>query len=164
LLQILAPVGLVQSVGSTVGHIYVAKGRTDLLFKWGLGASTLMTVGFAIGLWWNITGVAVSYVIVNALLCYPLFRIPLGLIGLPVAAFARALIPYLVATALMTTVVVVLKILLAAHGVQPLPMLIGTVSAGIVVYIAVGWLMKLSAIGDIAEIVGLDAVTKRFTT
>ena len=40
-LTILAPVGLVQSILTTVGQIYTAKGRTDLMFKVGGTASVL---------------------------------------------------------------------------------------------------------------------------
>ncbi len=34
--EILAPVGLLQSVQTTVGQIYTAKARTDWMFRWGL--------------------------------------------------------------------------------------------------------------------------------
>ncbi|OGU34266.1 MAG: lipopolysaccharide biosynthesis protein, partial [Ignavibacteria bacterium GWB2_35_6b] len=36
LLMILSPVGMLQSVGTTVGIIYQAKGRTDWMFRWGI--------------------------------------------------------------------------------------------------------------------------------
>ncbi len=38
--QNLAPIGLIQSIETTVGDIYQAKGRTDWMFRWGIGAST----------------------------------------------------------------------------------------------------------------------------
>ena len=37
-LVILVPVGMFQSVATTVGPLYQAKGRTDLMFRWGLCA------------------------------------------------------------------------------------------------------------------------------
>ncbi len=35
LFQILVPVGLIQSVQTTIGQIFTAKGRTDWMFRWG---------------------------------------------------------------------------------------------------------------------------------
>ena len=84
LLLILAPVGMVQSIGATVGIIYQAKGRTDWMFRWGLLTGIVVVSAFALGLQWGITGVAVAYLIVSAVLVYPNFAIPFKLISLSV--------------------------------------------------------------------------------
>ena len=52
-LTILAPVGLVQSIVTTSGVIYAAKGRTDLMFKVGGTASVLYVISFFVGLPWG---------------------------------------------------------------------------------------------------------------
>ena len=70
-LTILAPVGLAQSIVTTVGQIYTAKGRTDLMFKVGGTASVLCVISFFVGLPWGIRGVALSYAICVALLLLP---------------------------------------------------------------------------------------------
>ncbi len=84
---ILAPVGALQSVVSTVGNIYQVKGRTDWMFRWSLFASTLTLLGFIIGLNWGITGVAISYLITNAVMILPVFMIPFKLINLSIVKF-----------------------------------------------------------------------------
>jgi PST family polysaccharide transporter len=84
LLLIFAPVGLVQSIGSTVGPIYIAKERTGLLFRWGLSAGLLLILSFVIGLRWGVVGVASCYAIVSLILAYPGMTIPLRLISLTV--------------------------------------------------------------------------------
>jgi PST family polysaccharide transporter len=84
LLLIFAPVGLVQSIGSTVGPIYIAKERTGLLFRWGLSAGLLLILSFVIGLRWGVVGVASCYAIVSLVLAYPGMSIPLRLISLTV--------------------------------------------------------------------------------
>ena len=84
---ILAPVGALQSIISTVGNIYQVKGRTDWMFRWSLFASTLTLLGFIIGLKWGITGVAISYLITNVLMIFPVFMIPFKLINLSVVKF-----------------------------------------------------------------------------
>jgi O-antigen/teichoic acid export membrane protein len=101
LLLILAPVGLLQSVGTTVGNIYQAKGRTDLLFRWGVFSGTLSILAFIVGLKWGIKGVAVAYAILSGILIVPAFLIPLRLIGLRFRRLLLALSRPLAATLIM---------------------------------------------------------------
>jgi PST family polysaccharide transporter len=81
LLAILAPIGIIQSIATTTGSIYQAKGRTDWMFKWGIFSSILYVGGFLIGIIWGVIGVAVSYLLVTYLLVYPVFAIPFKLIN-----------------------------------------------------------------------------------
>jgi PST family polysaccharide transporter len=84
LLLILAPLGAVQSIATTVGHIYMAKGRTDWALWWTIGAGLLIVLSFVLGLPWGILGVTSSYAIMFLLLTYPAFAVPFRLIGLRV--------------------------------------------------------------------------------
>jgi O-antigen/teichoic acid export membrane protein len=94
LFQILAPVGLVQSVQTFVGLIYVAKGRTDWMLRWSLVSTTLLVICFLAGARFGVRGVAIAYDFTYfGLLMYPGFRIPFRLIGLSSKRFARALWP-----------------------------------------------------------------------
>ena len=82
---IFAPVGLIQSIGTTVGSIYLAKkGKPGLLFKWGLFAGSIFIMSFVIGLQWGIAGVAACYAIASFALTYPSMAIAVRLIGLTV--------------------------------------------------------------------------------
>ena len=85
LLLILAPLGAVQSIATTVGSIYTAKGRTDWQLWWTIGAGLLIVLSFVLGLPWGIRGVAASYAIMFLLLTYPAFAIPFRLVGLRVS-------------------------------------------------------------------------------
>ncbi len=83
ILQILCPVGMVQSIGTTVGWIYTSQGRTDLMFKWGIFAGIVRGVSFAIGLHWGVIGVAAAYCLSSyAILWYPGWTIAGRLINL----------------------------------------------------------------------------------
>jgi O-antigen/teichoic acid export membrane protein len=82
LLLILAPVGLVQSILTTVGLIYQAKGRTDWMFRWGIVAGLATAISFVVGLPFGITGVSISYAVTCGFLLYPGFAIPGKLIEL----------------------------------------------------------------------------------
>ncbi|HLH03117.1 MAG TPA: MOP flippase family protein [Bryobacteraceae bacterium] len=101
--QILAPVGLVQSVQTTVGQIYMAKSRTDIAFRWNIAACILLVSSFLIGIHWGILGVATAYCIAFlGFTVIPGFLIPFRLIGLKLSEFARALLPQILITAGMT--------------------------------------------------------------
>jgi len=82
LIKILSFVGLMQSIGTTVGTIYLAKGKTDWMFRWSIFTSTITVGAIAFGLQWGINGVAVSYLISRFILVYPGFAIPFRLIDL----------------------------------------------------------------------------------
>jgi O-antigen/teichoic acid export membrane protein len=132
LLIILAPVGLMQSVITTVGNIYYAKGRTDWLFRWGLFATALSVGSFFAGLPWGIRGVAVAYLIVNLLLVYPTFAVPFRLIDLKMKDFLRPLWPILGFSMVMLAVVRVLGLLLRFQ--KPVGQLAALVPVGVLVY------------------------------
>lgn len=92
LIMILAPVGLVQSIGTTTCSIYQAKGRTDWMFRWGVAAGIVVVAAFSIGIKWGIVGVAVAYAIASILILgYPNFAIPFRLINLNSFFFLREL-------------------------------------------------------------------------
>lgn len=91
ILLILAPVGMAQSIATTVGVIYQAKGRTDWMFRWGMFAGFVRMVAFIIGLRWGLIGVALGYAISSIILIYPGFAIPLSLIDMKVNVLFKAL-------------------------------------------------------------------------
>lgn len=135
--QILAPVGLFQSVHSTVGHIYIAKGRTDWMFRWGLVAGLLYVTSFLIGVRYGIAGVAISYAAVYFLvLLVPGLLIPFRLIDLKFSYFVRQLGPQLLITAAMVVVSSAWLALLPAINItNPWIHLISTVIVGAATYI-----------------------------
>ena len=136
LLQILAPIGLFQSVHTTIGHIYLAKGRTDLGFRVGLVLTAITVSGFLIGVHWGTIGVAAAYFVVYFLLLYPGLRIAFSLIGLTVSGFLRSLWPQLCITVVMAlTCIAWLAGLRAAGVTRPVIQLVSTVTIGAIVYV-----------------------------
>jgi O-antigen/teichoic acid export membrane protein len=141
LLVILAPVGLVQSVGTTVGAIYQAKGRTDLMLRWGIFSGALVLLAFMIGLRWGIVGVAVAYAVATLILAYPSFAIPFRLIGLRVRDLGTVLWRPLLSSLLMVVVLLGLKSALPAGSYPGLTLGI-LVSTGLVTYVLVSWIVN----------------------
>jgi O-antigen/teichoic acid export membrane protein len=111
--QILALVGMVQSISTTVGQIYIATGRTDLMLRWGSIFSSLIVVSFIAGLPWGIQGVAVSYAVMIAGILIPVFWAAFRIINLPLLDLWRALWPGLKCTLIMGAVVLTLHQVLA---------------------------------------------------
>lgn len=106
LVMILCPVGMAQSIGTTVGSIYTAKGRTDWMFRWRVATITLVLVAFVIGLRWGVVGVATAYLIVASLLTAPSLAIPLRLINLPLRDLGNRLrLPLLCSLTMLLAVV-----------------------------------------------------------
>lgn len=115
LLMILSPVGAMQSVGTTVGTIYQAKGRTDIMLRWGVFAGFIILPGFVVGLNWGLTGVAVAYSIVSLLLFYPNFAIPYKLIDLKVSMITKPLLKIFASCLVVVFVIISGKMLIVDY-------------------------------------------------
>jgi O-antigen/teichoic acid export membrane protein len=153
-LTILAPVGLVQSVLTTVDLIYTAKGRTALLFKVGGTASVLYVISFMIGLPWGIRGVALSYSICVALLIFPLLYIPFRLIDLRPIDLWGALKGIVASTAVMTVVVVVARQIVTGYfDLPPVVDLILFTAIGAGVYLATTFFQRLPVLLELFRMV-----------
>lgn len=135
LLAILAPVGLAQSLGSTTGNLYVAKGRTDLLLWWGVFAGVVTTGGMFVGLLGGLVGVAVARLVLNTLLSPLNFWIALRVVGVRLRELGRALAPLALSALLMALAVAAVRWGLAAAGVvAPAPVLLVCVPLGALLY------------------------------
>ncbi len=154
--QILAPVGLMQSIQTTTGVVYQAKGRTDWMFRWSFVTLVTTLCAFVIGVGWGAKGVATGYAIVYfVVLVYPGFAIPLRLIGMKTHEFFQALLPQMLVTAGMALICFVWLSLLHAWGVvNPWFRLTTTSLLGAVVYVAALWIFQpkvLKYLGDVME-------------
>ena len=105
LVQLLSVVALQQSIGFLVGSIYLAMGRTRLMFAWGIASSSLVVLGFVVGLRWGALGVAASYLATTSILAVPLHAIPLRLIGLRLTSLVTAVLRPAACTGVMAIAV-----------------------------------------------------------
>ena len=136
--QILAPVGLMQSIWTLVGQIYTAKARTDLMFRMGLATSIVLVIAFLVGVRSGATGVATAYALTFLfLIIYPTFAVPFKLIELRFRDFVTALSPQLLITLCMSIVCFAWLQLLNRVGVlNAWSRLLSTAFLGALVYIA----------------------------
>lgn len=141
LLAWLAPIGLIQSMTSTTGPVFMSTGRTDVMFKLGLASTVLFVVAFIVGAHWGgIEGVVMAYAVANAVnvtvVALSMNRLmPLGLAGL-----RRHLGPPLLSALAMAVVMVEIDLWLAAQSAHPVVRLACAGVVGLGVYLG---LLKL---------------------
>lgn len=147
-LQVLCLVGLMQSVVTTVGWIYMARARTDLLFAWGVGATVVIGSAFLLGLPWGIMGIAVAYAAANVLLFFPALSIPFRLIQLPITDLVRSVRGMLAGALLMAGVTAVVRASMVSRQVSALVVLGASMATGILTYAAWLWLTDSGAVRE----------------
>ena len=154
LLIILAPVGLIQSVVTTVGTIYTARGTTGLMFKLGSWNACVTVLAFVVGLPFGVEGVAVSYAIANLLMLYPNLKYAWSQIGLGVGEGLLVLKDYFVAAVLMAGVVHGLTLCLRALNIGQFAILFAQVVCGALAYlVAILLVSKFEVLVMVKEIV-----------
>ena len=154
LLMILAPVGLVQSIVTTVGYIFMAKGRTDWMLRWGLVSSPLLVASFVVGLPWGTEGVAISYAAFFYALTPPTLAIPFRLIDLSLWTFVRRLMPTLGYSIVMLLATIATRIGLERIGLRPPATLAVCVATGMIVYVGLAVWRKPPFLHDLALLAG----------
>lgn len=154
LLMILAPVGMAQSLETTVGTIYQTKGRTDWMLRWSICEGTLLVITWMIGLQWGIVGVATAYVIAVFILLYPNFSIPFRIIQLRIVDLGKVIWRPLVASLLMLVVLLGLKFLLPTSLASGWVLGI-SVPMGCLAYLLASWLINREQMQQLLVVVGL---------
>jgi O-antigen/teichoic acid export membrane protein len=149
LLLILIPVGIVQSIGTTAGVIYQAKGRTDWMLKWGITTGLLAVISFIIGLNWGIVGVAGAYAITVTLLSYPSFLIPFKLIDLKILDFVRYMVRPVICSTLMLILVMLTSELAQYLKLSSMLNLCLSSVVGFVIYVLFSWIINREQIESI---------------
>ncbi len=153
LLVILAPVGMFQSINSTVGAIYLTKNRTDTLFQWGIFSTVITIAAFIIGLQYGITGMAWAYLATSMILFYPSFKIPLRFINLKVRNVLSVLWIPLLNGLLMLGVLVTIQQMIPEAFRHNLWVFTGLILLGISIYAGATLLFNRSAINELRALI-----------
>lgn len=136
-IQLLAVVGLLQTLQFLNPIVLQALDRTSLLFRWSLASYAAAVVAFVIGLHWGIVGVAAAF-LVAASITEPTFAWLTGrLVGVGLAALARDLAGIAQATAAMAGAVLVTRLSLLDAGFSASPRLAAEVVVGALVFLGV---------------------------
>lgn len=141
LVLILAPVGLVQSISTTAGEIFNAKGRADWLLRWSIFSGSLCILSFIIGLRWGLIGVAVAYGMVEIILTYPWFKLSFKLINLQISRLVDVLWQPLISSILMFVVLRAILMIMPEHHDSWLALGL-ILTFALIAYFAASWLVN----------------------
>lgn len=93
--RVLSILGMFQAIGTLSGNIYLAQGKTMLMFKVGVFSRLLMIAGIVIGLWkGGLMGMVYGYCISSFLAFIPELFFMGKIIGLKVLSIVKNFIPY----------------------------------------------------------------------
>jgi PST family polysaccharide transporter len=160
ILQVFCLSGLIQSIGTLNGNLYLSQGRADLQFRVVLALGINTILGIVIGLRWGAFGVAVGFTIASLMNSYPSLYFAGKLVNLTYWQVWRNLLPTLSYALIMAAAVWSLGLLLPTFWPSWLRLTV-QVPIGVMVY---GWLIHLfrvPAYVETRELV-LEQVRRRF--
>lgn len=151
LIGIFALVGMLHCMGSTAAPIFRAKGRTDLMFRWGVLVAAVTGLACGVGLLWGVLGVACAYALATLAMAWPGLHIPCYQIGLPVKELGSYLLPALKATGAMAVCTLAAR-LLVAFWLEPEWQLVVVIATGVVTYVAASLLWNRRPILEVRNL------------
>lgn len=101
ILKWLAPTAIIQSILSTTGSVFSAKGRTDVLMRLGVLGTILQFGSFLIGVNFTITTFAFFYLVANILNFIPVMLSLMYILSGSLWVFIRGILPILFSTLIM---------------------------------------------------------------
>ena len=116
LIAILSAAGLAGSIGTTVGNIYLATGRSDQMLKWAIFATICSVAAVAIGLLWGVIGVTICITITSLILWPISHHFANKLIGLSLADLYRSLLPPAALAAVIAVLIALVRVAWAPEG------------------------------------------------
>jgi len=133
-IQILAWVGMLQSLQGLNSSVLQARNRTRELLRYGVIVCTASLTAFVVGLHWGLIGVAVAYA-VSSTLVEPYYSwLTARALGISVFAFPRALVGVAQAVVGMAAVMELTRLLLAGSGLGPTARLLALIVIGGIAY------------------------------
>lgn len=150
IMQILAAIGGIQSLYTTVGWIYLSQGRTGILFVVGVIMAIIYVISFIIGLHWNIEGVAIAYAIAFLLILYPYYKIPFSFIDMQLWHYLKQFRSIFIATICMASFILGLRLLFERIlELGDIPILVILIVVGVFTYIGLLSIIDSNILKDI---------------
>ncbi len=164
LIQILAPVGLLQSIGATPGQLFLARGKAGLRFWWSVVYTTLIVAAFLVGVPWGIIGMASAYAVVMVPINIAAFWLALRLIDLHLTDLWRTLRRTTLAVVVMGAAVTLARLALVATGAHDVVVLAICIPLGVVVYFSMIRLVSPAVLQDLLRLLPLSIQKSPLTT
>jgi len=156
LIQVLALAGALHAVTAATWTIFRSQGKTGLHLRYEIFSTVVVLTAFAIGLRWDIEGVAVCYSIARALLAPICCRLAFGLINLSFREAYQSVRGPLHATAIMAAVVLAYRYLAQNAWALPMPTLLWSeIALGMTAYATALWLTAPASYSEALDLLRL---------
>ena len=159
LIRVLAPVGMLHSIGATTGQVLLAKGRVGMRLWLNVVATAVFIASFILGLPWGTLGVATGYAIAMVPVVGASFILAMGLIRQPLRVLWTTLSTYTWGSLVMGLSVRGLCVALEQRELAELEVLVTGVAAGVLVYGAIIVIARPPALVDLLHL--LPATVRR---
>lgn len=150
ILRVLCWVGLLQSIGTTVGTIYLSLGRAEIAMRVTVIGAPVLVLGIASGLPWGIFGVAVGYACASAVLFVYTLVEAFRLIDLRLVAFFLQIIRPLSASLAMSAILLLVQPIWGQWSA--VARLAGGVILGMISYSTFSFLFNRAQLRDLWQI------------
>jgi len=154
-LKIFCFLGMVQSVFTTLGTIYLSTGNTRLMLRVYMYSTPVFILAFVAGLPWGIEGVALNFTIVQSGVYLVSLILAFRLVDMAVLDFFRVMSrPLLVSVLMSLSVVLSQRALMAnieALANNPFWQLLSGVLTGMVVYVGLSLVLNRQQFLDIGQ-------------
>lgn len=139
ILKWLAPTAVIQSVLSTSGSVFMAKGRTDILMKLGILSAFLQVGSFIIGVNFDITTFAMLYFSANIINFFPAMHWLLKIMEEKLSSLFKKITPVIISTIIMILFLLfVNKFITLDNDIESISQLVGvSVSAALIYFISI---------------------------
>lgn len=156
LVQILAPLGALQSLVATPGQIFLATGNAALRLWWSVIYTSVILTSYFVGVRWGIVGLAAAYAIVMVPITVVAFWLALRLVDLGLGALGRALARVSGATGVMGLAVLAVEQPMLAAGFDDRLILAVCIPLGVLAYGAAVLVLRVEALEDLLRLVPID--------
>lgn len=151
ILKILSLLGLVQSITTLQGNLYLSQGRADLQLKVNVVTKIPVFLGIIVGLNWGAVGVATGYTAAELLILYPQYYFAGRLVNLKFRELLVNLTRVFVAAFMMAVVVWGVGRVLPS-GLMEWQKLSAQVACGVIVYGLIVHLTSIPAYRDVRNL------------
>jgi PST family polysaccharide transporter len=149
ILMWLAPTGFLQSIMSSTGAIFMARGRTDLMMRVGVLTALTQLSAFFIGAQYDVLVLAALYMAANMFNFFPVMLVTMRQLDSSLADLAKALAAPVGSALIMAAAVRAVVWVCAHEGVSALQTLLVACPLGAVVYVAVLTLVFRRSLSDL---------------
>lgn len=148
LIVVMSLAGMAASVGSTTGHVFLARGRSDLMLRWAAAASVCYTIAIVAGLSKGLMGVTVAYTVTSLTLWPISHAVANRLIDLRLADFYRVLVPPAALAGVIGVALVALRAAWPVPIAQEPAFLAAALSVAAVIVVAAAALGRPAAVAE----------------